>query len=89
MTGGQGAWLYNLKDWIDRKWMGKYGTDLPAVGSMAPPVSSRAGPAGAAVAAAAGPEAVSLLASAGMRCGGCGSKVGSEAAIQALFCRPC
>jgi selenide,water dikinase len=25
----EGAWLWNVKDWIDRKWMAKYSTDIP------------------------------------------------------------
>ena len=71
----QGGWLYNVKDWIDSKWMAKYGADLPEMGGMPmPAASSKQEPAGSEVAASAGPEAVSLLANAHMRCGGCGSK---------------
>ena len=55
--------------------MAKYGEDLPDVGGMAMAGGqSKPGTAGSEVAAAAGPEAVDLLASAQMRCGGCGSK---------------
>jgi hypothetical protein len=28
----EGAWLWELKDWIDRKWMAGYSHDLPQMG---------------------------------------------------------
>lgn len=72
----QGGWLFTVKDWIDSKWMAKYGEDLPEMGGMAMQGGqSKQVSAGSEVAAAAGQEAVDLLASAQMRCGGCGSKV--------------
>ncbi|KAK9835460.1 hypothetical protein WJX74_000508 [Apatococcus lobatus] len=81
----EGGWLYNVKDWIDSKWMAKYGADLPDTGGMAMQGdSSKQGPAGSEVAAATGPEAIALLANGKMRCGGCGSKVGSTALSRAL-----
>lgn len=62
-------WVWDLRDWIDRKWMAGYTHDLP---EMANPV-----PEPPAVAVAAGTEALSALAHASMRCGGCGAKVGA------------
>ena len=61
----QGATLWHLKDWIDRRWMRKY-KELPemAVASAALPSSRNNDPLGA------------LLAEP-MRCGGCGAKVGA------------
>ena len=64
----QGAWLWRVKDWIDRGWMAKYGEKLPV---MHPDTVNSP------VAQAAGPEAVAAMAAARMRCSGCGAKVGS------------
>ena len=75
----EGAWLWELKDWIDRNWMRGY-TELkmrtpwlPALRLGAPdrppPVPD--------VARTAGADALDALAHASMRCGGCGSKVGA------------
>lgn len=70
--GWQGAFLWTWKDWIDRKFMAKYGDDLDFNMDMnAPPT------AGGEMGAVASPEAVALAAAAKMRCGGCGSKVGA------------
>ena len=33
----EGAWLWELKDWIDRKWMAGYSHDLPIMEMEAPP----------------------------------------------------
>lgn len=30
----EGAWLWKVKDWIDRKWMAKYSTELPDLTKM-------------------------------------------------------
>ena len=56
----QGRWVWRAKDWIDRRWMRKY-TELPEMEADPPP------------APAAGLPRVDDL---GMRCGGCGAKVG-------------
>eukprot|EP00933_Yihiella_yeosuensis_P020195 TRINITY_DN16253_c1_g1_i2.p1 TRINITY_DN16253_c1_g1~~TRINITY_DN16253_c1_g1_i2.p1 ORF type:complete len:506 (-),score=116.84 TRINITY_DN16253_c1_g1_i2:38-1435(-) len=61
-------WLWDLKDWIDQTWMWKYTKGLPKMGSDSEP---------SAVAVKAGGSSLELLAKASMRCGGCGSKVGS------------
>jgi selenide,water dikinase len=63
----QGAWLWTLKDWIDRRFMRKY-SDLPLMTSAGAP------PLAAGVADAAALKELSTIA---MRCGGCGAKVGS------------
>lgn len=68
----EGAWLWRLKDWIDRRWMRQY-NELPEMRTAEP---SRAPLVGEAEAP-----------SAGMRCAGCGAKVGSpilERALKAL-----
>lgn len=67
--GLEGAWLWELKDWIDRTWMAGYTSRLPRM--------EEAAEAPSAIASASGPEALAVLAHASMRCGGCGAKVGA------------
>ena len=87
-AAAEGARVWRVKDWIDRKWLRMY-KELPR---MAEP-EVRAG----AVARADGADTLAVLAKAPMRCGGCGSKVGSTvlSAVMArlrregmLFSRP-
>ena len=62
----EGAWVWRLKDRIDRSWMDKW-RDLPEMAKGASPeVDARV----------AGPEAMEEISAFAMRCGGCGSKVG-------------
>lgn len=66
----EAAWLWELKDWIDRSWMAGYSSHLPAMEEEAgaePPL----------VAHAAGGDALESLSHTSMRCGGCGAKVGA------------
>eukprot|EP00435_Cladocopium_sp_Y103_P051983 s1777_g16.t1 len=74
-----GQWLWELKDWIDRRWMWNYSEGLPEM----PTVSGGAAPGGA-VALAAGQRATALLRQTAMRCGGCGAKVGATTLTQAM-----
>lgn len=74
----QADWLWQLKDWIDRKWMWQYTHGLPDMSqdtpTARPPAAfERAGEAG-----------LALLRQSTMRCGGCGAKVGATALSQAL-----
>jgi selenide,water dikinase len=55
----EGAWLWRLKEWIDRRWMQGY-TELPVMAPMP------------------------MAAPDGMRCGGCGAKVGATSLSRAL-----
>ena len=64
----EGEWLWTLKDWIDRGFVHKY-SDLPVMPAAEAPVPS------AGVADAAALDEISTIA---MRCGGCGSKIGSS-----------
>jgi selenide,water dikinase len=66
----EGAWVWRWKDHIDRKWMRMY-REPPATPMD---MSTRAAPPDPALADA---EARRLLADIGMRCGGCGAKVGA------------
>lgn len=71
-----GRWVWELKDWIDRKWMAGYSHDLPDM-SMTTPEPPE-------VARNAGPDALHALAHASMRCGGCGAKVGATVLSRVL-----
>ena len=66
----EGPWVWRWKDHIDRKWMRMY-REPPAT-PMNP--AARAAPPDPALADAEGKR---LLADIGMRCGGCGAKVGA------------
>jgi len=72
----EGAWLWDLKDWIDRKWMAGYTHMLPQIAAkmmremeenlvhdVARSTKSQ--------------DALDVLKHASMRCGGCGAKVGA------------
>jgi selenide,water dikinase len=61
----QGATLWHLKDWIDRRWMRKY-KELPEM-AVAAGTSTRSD------------DPLGALHSEPMRCGGCGAKVGAMA----------
>jgi selenide,water dikinase len=62
-----GSWIWHWKDHIDRTWMSKY-QDLPEMGSAkSPEVDARLGDR----------TALTEISTLAMRCGGCGSKVGS------------
>jgi selenide,water dikinase len=82
----EGAWLWDLKDWIDRKWVAGYSTLLPDADAMADPARpprvaaapSRAGGVqGNGVAGDGNSLAALREGLAHMRCGGCGAKVGA------------
>ena len=71
----EGAWVWRWKDHIDRKFMRKFGEDLPEMG-----MSKGGSP---------GPlhtdeEARAILAAARMRCAGCGGKIGAGPLERAL-----
>ncbi len=72
----EGAWVWRWKDHIDRKWMRMY-REPPAkrmqMSSTVPPDP-----------ALADAEARRLLADIGMRCGGCGAKVGASVLARVL-----
>ena len=63
----EGAWLWRLKDWIDRRFMERFNT-LPTMPEEAGPKLA---------AGLADQEAIRELSTLAMRCGGCGAKVGS------------
>ena len=70
-----GAYLWYIKDWIDKTWMKKY-QELPDMAAEAEKAeASKAKPA---VAVSAGADALNVLSHVAMRCGGCGSKIGAS-----------
>ena len=69
----EGAWMWRVKDWIDRRFMRKF-NDLPDMTTSAPLPET-------AVADAAAMKEISAMA---MRCGGCGAKVGATVLSRAL-----
>jgi selenide,water dikinase len=69
----EGAWVWRLKDWIDRRFMRKF-NELP---EMTPTAAAPA-------TAVADKEAIEEISALAMRCGGCGAKVGAGVLTQAL-----
>ena len=63
----EGAMAWRWKDWIDRRFMAKYG-ELPEMSKASGPVVASG---------LAAPEVLKEISTAAMRCGGCGSKVGA------------
>ena len=69
----EGAWVWTLKDWIDRRFMAKF-NQLP---EMRPAAT-------APVTSVADREAIKEISALAMRCGGCGAKVGANILSRAL-----
>jgi len=76
--GFAGAWVWRWKDWIDRRFMRRFGEFPPMVpalpGAMAP----------APQIALSDEESRQAAATLAMRCGGCGAKVGASVLSRAL-----
>jgi selenide,water dikinase len=75
--GFWGAWVWRLKDRIDRRFMDKFST-FPAM-----PASSKAMPNAPALDLTA-QESLQAISAIAMRCGGCGAKVGASVLTRAL-----
>jgi len=69
----EGAWVWRLKDWIDRGFMRTY-QQLPEMPLAVEPDGSAPG----------GEEAHAAVTPTSMRCGGCGAKVGASVLARAL-----
>ena len=85
VVGFAGDWVWRWKDWIDRRFMRRFG-ELPAMTAGTAPGSSAAGPAASSATslrldAEESAQAISAIA---MRCGGCGAKVGVGVLSRAL-----
>jgi selenide, water dikinase len=70
----EGAYLWTVKDWIDRRFMRKY-SELPEM----PEQRGQDLPTGL-----ADQEAIAAISALAMRCGGCGAKVGATVLSRAL-----
>lgn len=70
----EGAWVWKWKDWIDRRFMAKFG-DLPEMSEDAATDVPRG---------LANEQAIKEISALAMRCGGCGAKVGSTLLSRAL-----
>ncbi|HYF08090.1 MAG TPA: selenide, water dikinase SelD [Acetobacteraceae bacterium] len=68
-----GAWVWRWKDWIDRRFMRRFRA-LPAMAAPAPSLASPL----------ADKAALRDISAIGMRCGGCGAKVGATVLSRAL-----
>jgi selenide,water dikinase len=69
----EGAWVWRLKDFIDRRFMAKF-NDLPEM------AAAEAGP----LPSIADASAIKEISAIAMRCGGCGAKVGATVLSRAL-----
>jgi selenide, water dikinase len=72
----EGEWVWHWKDYIDRKWMRMYCEPPRRAMQMATPAAPDP--------ALADAEARRLLTDIGMRCGGCGAKVGATVLARVL-----
>jgi selenide, water dikinase len=70
----EGAWVWKWKDWIDRRFMQTYSA-LPEMARPAPAYVPHG---------LADEEAIAMMTETGMRCGGCGAKVGASILTRAL-----
>ncbi|KYP12720.1 MAG: selenophosphate synthase [Limnobacter sp. CACIAM 66H1] len=77
--GFAGAWVWQWKDWIDRRFMAKF-SDFPDMDPTAKPAGGNSTP-NLALTQEESLQAISAIA---MRCGGCGAKVGSTVLSRAL-----
>jgi selenide,water dikinase len=71
----KGDWVWRWKDWIDRRFMAKFG-ELPAMEDETPAAPSAV--------SLQGEEAAQAISAIAMRCGGCGAKVGATVLARAL-----
>lgn len=82
----EGNWVWKWKDSIDRKWMGKYTTDLPDLEQMMSQMDLRR--TGTKVIPAhvqsIGGDILAAFRADPMRCGGCGAKVGATTVSRVL-----
>ena len=77
--GFAGAWVWQWKDWIDRRFMAKF-TELEPMDPNAKPTPT---PAGSTV-KLTNEESLQAISAIAMRCGGCGAKVGATVLQRAL-----
>jgi selenide, water dikinase len=78
--GFAGSWVWQWKDWIDKRFMRKF-QDFPAMDAhAAPPAASSANNS----VKLTNEESLQAISAIAMRCGGCGAKVGATVLSRAL-----
>ena len=78
--GFAGAWVWQWKDWIDKRFMRKF-QDFPKMAAHAPNPASGGAQSSVKLTNEESLQAISAIA---MRCGGCGAKVGASVLSRAL-----
>lgn len=79
----EGKFLWNLKDYIDRKWMAMY-IELPDLGEMMEHMQLKITKTIPPAVRQKGPDVLAAFAAESMRCGGCGAKVGATTVSRVL-----
>jgi selenide, water dikinase len=77
--GFAGAWVWQWKDWIDKRFMRKF-QDFPAMDAQASPPTSKV----QGTVKLTSEESLQAISAIAMRCGGCGAKVGASVLSRAL-----
>jgi selenide, water dikinase len=77
--GFAGAWVWQWKDWIDKRFMRKF-QDFPAMDAQTPPPTSKV----QGTVKLTSEESLQAISAIAMRCGGCGAKVGASVLSRAL-----
>jgi len=82
----EGRWFWWWKDWIDRKWMAKYTTELPDLEQMMSKMDFRRNTNSKSneYIRSKGEDVFEAFSADPMRCGGCGAKVGSTTVSRVL-----
>jgi selenide, water dikinase len=78
--GFAGAWVWQWKDWIDKRFMRKF-QDFPKMDAHAPKPAASSAQSSVKLTNEESLQAISAIA---MRCGGCGAKVGASVLSRAL-----
>jgi selenide, water dikinase len=78
--GFAGSWVWQWKDWIDKRFMRKF-QDFPKMDAHAPKPAATGAHSGVKLTNEESLQAISAIA---MRCGGCGAKVGASVLSRAL-----
>ncbi len=80
--GFAGDWVWQWKDWIDRRFMAKF-SELPAM-DHSDKSSSSSRPSAQSAVKLTQEESLQAISAIAMRCGGCGAKVGATVLARAL-----
>ena len=81
--GFAGVWVWQWKDWIDRRFMAKF-SEFPDMDAAAKPGAAPANASAQGVVKLSQEESLQAISAIAMRCGGCGAKVGATVLSRAL-----